>query len=114
MSTIYIIYEPQNIEGGGRDSVIKGVYFTLEKAKQIAQDLADLDTFKRWLEYPTVCYKTVFHIMEVPVGVPMNQELDYIDYVEATCQHSLIQNDTQFKEYKKSFDQCQYSLANYY
>jgi hypothetical protein len=112
----YIVYEPENIIGGGSDTVIRGVYLSFDEAMTSAQDSADRDTFQDWLDlertckypynegYRDVSYLSELKIMKVPLGAQINEPMDAITSVVATYKNLFIQNHPRFDEYKKHFD----------
>ena len=113
MTTLYIIYVPSNMQSEA-EATIRGIYTSFEEAKQKAQEIVDIETFEYWIslqsckyeEYRKLTYKYVMHIMKVLMNTEINQDMDYIDFVEASYEHPLIQNHEKFNNYKKDYDLC--------
>jgi hypothetical protein len=51
-TSLFMIYYPENIMGGGEDTVIRGTFTSLELAKAVSQDIVNRETFQRWLNAP--------------------------------------------------------------
>ena len=118
-STVFIIYQPQNIEGGGPDTIIRGISPSLDQAKVTAQDLVSLDSFNAWLNFPKE-YKSLYdkgdhsvyrlhdlQIIEVPFSTPINGEFsDFTScgQVIAKCNHPQIVSHSLFAKYQQEYD----------
>ena len=44
--------------------------------------------------------------MEVPLGIQISQDMDYIEFFEASLNHVNIQNHKYFESYKKDYENC--------
>jgi hypothetical protein len=117
-STVFIVYSPQNIEGGGHDTILRGLFPSLEQAHVNAQSLASLDSFNEWLKFP-IEFKSLYDrgdhsvyqlhsliIIEVPFSVAINGEFSGFPcrgQVIAKCNHPQILNHPLFAKYQHEY-----------
>ncbi len=119
INKVYIVYSPENIQGGGSDTTLRGIFSSFEEAKKAAQSMASLDTFRQWLNFP-IEFKDLYDkgdhsvyglselmITEVPFGQAMNEEfcdLPNLGKVITRSNHPGIQNHGWFAKYQQAYD----------
>ena len=111
-----MIYVPENIEGGGGDTLIRGLFNSLEEATRVAQDLVDRETFQEWLDFPInfkLLYdkgdRTVYsihslEIMSIPFGQPIVMNPQSESSVTATLDNQFVKTHIKYEEYKLEFE----------
>lgn len=119
LNTVFIIYRPENITGGGPNDTIRGIFASKTEAEVNAQSMASLETFNEWLAFPTT-YKflydkgihAVYGLRELLIAeVPFSQQVwgelsDFnlnIEFI-AKCDEPTIQNHPLSAKYKKEYD----------